>query len=81
MVKIKFLDFDVDFGKKGMQVHKEIKVNFSTDASKHKLNPQINKQYANLFSQAEEISEQTIKNDASATQKIQGDETKKVKGN
>ena len=63
------LDFDVDFGKKGMQVHKEIKVNFSTDASKHKLNPQINKQYANLFSQAEEISEQTIKNDASATQK------------
>lgn len=75
------LAFDFDFGKKGLQTQKEIKVNFSEDSSKHKINPQINKQYANLFSQAEEITEQTVKNDASATQKIQGDETKKVKGN
>ena len=61
-----------------MQETKEIVVNFSNDSSNHRINPQINKQYANIFSQAEEITEQTIKNDASATQRIQGDETKKI---
>jgi uncharacterized protein YegL len=73
------LDIEFDFGKKGLQVTKDIKVLFSEDSSKHRVNPQINKQYANLFTQAQEISEQTIKNDASATQRIQGDETKKIK--
>ena len=72
LLKIQF-DFD-----KGMQETKEIVVKFSDDSSNHRINPQINKQYANIFSQAEEITEQTIKNDASATQRIQGDETKKI---
>jgi uncharacterized protein YegL len=72
LLKIQF-DFD-----RGMQVTKEVFVKFSDDAGNHRINPQINKQYANLFSQAEEITEQTIKNDASATQRIQGDETKKI---
>jgi hypothetical protein len=74
------LDIEFDFGKKGLSTTKEIKVMFSEDASKHKINPQINKLYASLFSQAKEISDQTIKNNASATQRIQGDETKKVGG-
>ena len=72
LLKIQF-DFD-----KNMQETKEVIVKFSNDSSNHRINPQINKQYANLFSQAEEITEQTIKNDASATQRIQGDETKKI---
>jgi len=72
LLKIQF-DFD-----KGMQETKELVVKFSELSSNHRINPQINKQYANLFSQAEEITEQTIKNDASATQRIQGDETKKI---
>jgi len=72
LLKIQF-DFD-----KNMQETKEIVVKFSDDSSNHRINPQINKQYANIFSQAEEITEQTIKNDASATQRIQGDETKKI---
>ncbi|MHA1720286.1 MAG: vWA domain-containing protein [Promethearchaeota archaeon] len=73
LIKIQF-----DFGKKGLQTTKEVEVQFSNDSSNHRINPQINKHYANLFSQAEEITEQTIKNDASATQRIQGDETKKI---
>jgi hypothetical protein len=73
------LDVEFDFGKKGAQTTKPVKITFSNDPTKHRVNPQINKQYANTFSQAQEITEQTIKNDASATQRIQGDETKKIK--
>ena len=72
LLKIQF-DFE-----KGMQATKDIVVNFSNDSSNHRINPQINKQYANIFSQAEEITEQTIKNNATATIRIQGDETKKL---
>ncbi len=71
------LDVEFEFGKK-LKTTKEINVKFSEVRGNHKINPQINKKYANLFSQAEEITEQTIKNDASATQRIQGDETKKI---
>jgi hypothetical protein len=53
-------------------------ITFSENPANHRLNPQINKQYAQLFVAAQEISDQTIKNNASATQRIQGDETKKV---
>jgi len=51
---------------------------FSSDSSKFKLNQDINRKYANVFSQAEEIADCTIRGDAAATQKIQGDETKKI---
>ncbi len=71
------LDIICEFGKK-LQQTIPIKVKFSEVRENHRINPQINKLYANLFSQAEEITEQTIKNDASATQRIQGDETKKI---
>ncbi len=71
------LDVEFDFGKK-LKTTKEVNVKFSEVQANHRINPQINKKYANLFSQAEEITEQTIKNDASATQRIQGDETKKL---
>lgn len=67
-----------NFGKKGLEVEKEISIKFSEDSTQHRINPQINKQYAQMYGTAEEITEQTIKNDASATQRIQGDETKKM---
>jgi len=43
------------------------------------LNQQIAKLYVQTFSQAEEIRDSTIKGDAEKTQKVQGDETQKVK--
>ncbi len=72
------LDVLFDFGKKGLTATKPIHLTFSEDATKHRINPQINRLYAQLFGTAEEITEQTIKNDAEATQRIQGDETKKL---
>jgi uncharacterized protein YegL len=74
------LDVLFDFGKKGLTTIKPIHVQFSEDSANHRINPQINRHYAQLFGTAEEISEQTIKNDAEATQRIQGDETKKLSG-
>ena len=76
--KMPILKILFDFGKKNLQVEKIIEITFSENSANYKLNPQINKQYAQLFGTAEEITEQTIKNDASATQRIQGDETKKI---
>ena len=72
------MDINFDFGGKGLVMKKEIMVQFSEVRANHRINMQINKQFANMFSQAEEITDQTIKNDASATQRIQGDETKKI---
>jgi Ca-activated chloride channel homolog len=72
------VDILFDFGKKNLLTNREVIVKFSEVQANHRINPQINKQYANLFTAAEEITEQTIKNDASATQRIQGDETKKI---
>ena len=76
--KLKILDLDFDFGKSGLHETKEIFITFSSDSSKFKLNQDINRKYANVFSQAEEIADCTIRGDAAATQKIQGDETKKI---
>ena len=56
----------------------DINIKFSQDSTKYKLNQDINKKYANVFTQAEEIADCTIRGDAAATQKIQGDETKKI---
>lgn len=72
------MDLVFDFGKPGLQTTQTIQIKFTQDQSKYKLNQEINKRYAQIFSQAEEIADMTIKGDASATQKIQGDETKKV---
>jgi len=72
------LDMLFDFGKKGLTTTKPIHLKFSEDSAKHRINPQINRHFAQLFGTAEEITEQTIKNDAEATQRIQGDETKKL---
>jgi Ca-activated chloride channel homolog len=77
-VPTKILDLVFDFGKPGLTSTKSISIKFSSDPSKFKLNQDINKKYANVFSQAEEISDCTIRGDAAATQMIQGDETKKV---
>ncbi|MHA1744756.1 MAG: vWA domain-containing protein [Promethearchaeota archaeon] len=66
-----------DFGN-GLNTSKEISMKFSNDPSTFKLNQDINKKFANVFSQAEEIADCTIRGDAEATQRIQGDETKKI---
>ena len=71
------LNLNFDFGEK-LQTNMEIKIKFSEDPAKFKLNQDINKKYANVFSQAEEIADCTIRGDAAATQRIQGDETKKI---
>jgi Mg-chelatase subunit ChlD len=76
--KVKVLELEFDFGKDGLRETKEIFITFSADSSKFKLNQDINRKYANVFSQAEEIADCTIRGDAAATQKIQGDETKKI---
>ena len=73
----KLLDLNFNFGK-NLDATFPIVVKFSEVSANHKINPQVNKQYANLFGQAEEIKDQTIKNNAAATQRIQGDETKKI---
>ena len=78
---ITLLDLIFDFGKAGLKDTKQFQMKFTEDSSKYKLNQEINKQYAQIFSQAEEISDKTLKGDAEATQKIQGDETKKVNNN
>jgi uncharacterized protein YegL len=75
--ELTILNLNFDFGEK-LQSIKEIKIKFSEDPSKFKLNQDINKKYANVFSQAEEIADCTIRGDAAATQRIQGDETKKM---
>ena len=67
------LTFDVG----GAIVEKKIQIKFTTDQSKFRLNQNLLKKYKNLLSQAEEISDCTIKGDAAGTQKIQGDETRK----
>ncbi|UYP46512.1 hypothetical protein NEF87_002797 [Candidatus Lokiarchaeum ossiferum] len=74
----KILGLEIDFGKPEMKIQQDITIKFSTDPSKFKLNQDINKKYANVFSQAEEIADCTIRGDAQATQRIQGDETKKI---
>ncbi len=74
----KVIRLEIDFGKPGMKIEQDIQIKFSTDPSKFKLNQDINKKYANVFSQAEEIADCTIRGDAQATQRIQGDETKKI---
>ncbi|WP_371802024.1 VWA domain-containing protein [Candidatus Lokiarchaeum ossiferum] len=74
----KILGLEIDFGKPEMKIQQDIMIKFSTDPSKFKLNQDINKKYANVFSQAEEIADCTIRGDAQATQRIQGDETKKI---
>ncbi len=76
-IPTKLLELNFDFGD-GLTDTKLIELNFSTDSSKFKLNQDINKKYANVFTQAEEIADCTIRGDAQATQRIQGDETKKI---
>lgn len=72
------LDVLFNFGDKKLTTTKPIHVQFSDDSAKHRINPQINRAFAQLYGTAQEITEQTIKNDAEATQRIQGDETKKL---
>lgn len=72
------LDVKFDLGKKDLSTTKQISVKFNDDPTEHRINMQINKRFAQYFSTAQEITEQTIKNDAEGTQKIQGDETKKI---
>ncbi|WP_457556625.1 vWA domain-containing protein [Candidatus Harpocratesius sp.] len=76
-VPINLVQLEFNFGD-GLTDSKDIKIQFSNDSSKFKLNQDINKKYANVFSQAEEIADCTIRGDAQATQRIQGDETKKI---
>ena len=76
-IPTKVLTLDFDFGQ-GLKTANDIQIKFSNDQSKFKLNQDINKNYANVFSQAEEIADCTIRGDAGATQRIQGDETKKL---
>jgi len=76
--EITLLDIQIDLGGKNLKTNLPVKIQFTADSTKYRINPQINKQFAQIFSTAEEITEQTIKNDASATQRIQGDETKKM---
>ena len=76
-VPTKILTLNFDFGD-NLKLTKDIQVKFSQNSAKFKLNQDINKKYANVFSQAEEISDCTIRGDAEATQRIQGDETKKI---
>ena len=66
-----------DFGD-DLTLTKEVMIKYSNDPTKFKLNQDINKKYANVFSQAQEISDCTIRGDAEATQRIQGDETVKI---
>ncbi|WP_457557023.1 vWA domain-containing protein [Candidatus Harpocratesius sp.] len=72
------LTIKFDLGKKELSESKDIFVKFSDDASEHRINMQINKKFAQYYNTAQEITEQTIKNDAEGTQRIQGDETKKI---
>lgn len=62
-----------------MTVNKEIEIRFTDHPSDFKLNQQIVKQYTGLFTQVQEISEATRIGDAEKTQRIQGDETQKIK--
>ncbi len=76
-VPVNILSLNFDFGK-NLTALKEITIKFTDDPAKYKLNQDINKKYANVFSQAQEIADATIRQDAQSTQRIQGDETKKV---
>ena len=76
-VPTKLIQLNLDFGE-GLSDMKEIFVKFSNDPTKFKLNQDINKKYVNVFTQAQEIADCTIRGDAQATQRIQGDETKKI---
>lgn len=71
------MQLEFDFGDE-LKDSKTIEIKFSNDSTKFKLNQDINKKYANVFTQAEEIADCTIRGDAQATQRIQGDETKKL---
>ena len=56
----------------------EIKIKFTEDTGQFKINQNINRNYVLHMQNAQEISDATIKGDAEATQKLQGDETKKI---
>jgi uncharacterized protein YegL len=74
---VPILNLYFDFGD-GNFINHEIKVKFSDDPSQFKLNQNINKTYIQYMANAKEISEATLKGDPEATQKLQGDETKKI---
>jgi len=76
---LKLLNFEFDFGDPTLIVNKEIEIRFADDPAYFKLNHQIIKQYTSVFSQAQEIGEATRMGDPEKTQRIQGDETRKVK--
>lgn len=76
-IPTKIMQLEFDFGDE-LKDSKTIEIKFSNDSTKFKLNQDINKKYANVFTQAEEIADCTIRGDAQATQRIQGDETKKL---
>ncbi len=72
------LDLEFNFGSPELMINQKIQIKFSKDPSSYKLNQDINRKYANVFTQANEIADCTIRGDASGTIKIQGDETKKI---
>ncbi len=75
--KIPIFDFMFDFGG-GLRDSREISITFSDNTGDFRINQNINRQYVNMYTAAEEISDATIKGDAARTQRIQGDETKKI---
>lgn len=76
---IELMNLEFDFGDPQIQISKPITIQFSDNPGEYKLNQQIAKLYVQSFSQAEEIRDSTVKGDAEHTQKVQGDETRKVK--
>jgi uncharacterized protein YegL len=74
-----FLKLDFEFGDPTLNVSKSVEIQFADRSEEYKLNPQLVKQYATIYSQAEEISDATKKGDAERTQRVQGDETRKMK--
>jgi hypothetical protein len=76
---LEILDFYFEFGDPSLSCNKQISIQLSDDPANYRMNQQILKQYSQVFGQTEEISDATRKGDAEATQKIQGDETRKLK--
>ncbi|UYP45977.1 hypothetical protein NEF87_002262 [Candidatus Lokiarchaeum ossiferum] len=74
---ISILDFNLQLGDSVFTLKKELKLKFSDDPTQFRLNHSLMKQYNLLLNQADDINQLTIRGDASATQKIQGDETRK----
>lgn len=74
---LSILDFNLQLGDSFFTIKKELKIKFSDDPNQFRLNHSLMKQYNLLLNQAEDINQLTIRGDASATQKIQGDETQK----